>query len=262
MIDLNHISYSYDGARALKDITFSVAPGESVCLLGPNGCGKSTLLKLLNGLIYPTKGDYTFDGDLITKKSLKNNKVSKRFHQRIGFVFQDSEAQLFCSTVYDEIAFGPRQMGLPEEQVEQRVDDCLSLLEMQDFKSRQPYHLSGGEKKKVAIAATLAMNPEILVLDEPMNGLDPKTEQWLQNFLVELNDAGKTLITSTHDLRLARKISKRALLFNSDHTLAADLPTEELLGKQALLREVLQIDELPYAPGSVPEEGSFFVHRY
>lgn len=242
MIDFQEVSYSYEENPALQDITFSIEPGESVCLLGPNGCGKSTLLKLLNGLIFPTSGHYYFDGEEITKKRLKNNKTAKKFHQRIGFVFQDSEAQLFCTTVYDEVAFGPRQMGLKDEQVDQRVGDVLALLEMSDFAHRQPYHLSGGEKKKVAIAATLALNPEVLVLDEPMNGLDPKTEHWLTNFILELHKSGKTIITSTHDLRLAQKISGRALLFSSAHRLEADLPTGKLLENEELLRQVELID--------------------
>lgn len=242
MIDFQEVSYSYEENPALEDITFSIDAGESVCLLGPNGCGKSTLLKLLNGLIFPTSGHYYYDGEEITKKRMKNNKIAKKFHQRIGFVFQDSEAQLFCSTVYDEVAFGPRQMGMKEDQVDARVGDVLDLLEMSEFKHRQPYHLSGGEKKKVAIAATLALNPEVLVLDEPMNGLDPKTEHWLTDFILSLHESGKTIITSTHDLRLAQKISGRALLFSSDHKLAADLPTGQLLENQKLLRQVELID--------------------
>ncbi|MEE1352656.1 MAG: ABC transporter ATP-binding protein [Acutalibacteraceae bacterium] len=242
MIQFDNVCFAYEGVTALDHISFSVEPGESLCLLGPNGCGKSTLLKLLNGLIFPTEGIYSFDGDAITKKRMKNSKTAKKFHQRMGFVFQDSEAQLFCSTVYDEIAFGPRQMGLKEEETEKRVDDVLAMLEMQDFKHRQPYHLSGGEKKKVAIAATLALNPEVLVLDEPMNGLDPRTEHWLTDFLINLNQNGKTVITSTHDLVLARRISSRALLFSPDHTLAADLPTADLLKDRSLLEKVELVD--------------------
>ena len=121
--------------------------------------------------------------------------------------------------------------------------DCLKLLDMENFRDRQPYHLSGGEKKKIAIAATLALNPEVLVLDEPMNGLDPSTEQWLTGFLIELNQNGKTILTSTHDLRLAQRISRRALLFTSEHTLAADTSTEKLLRKTDLLQKVFLLED-------------------
>ena len=117
MIELQNVSYAYEGSTALDGIDFKIEKGESVCLLGPNGSGKSTLLKLINGLIFASSGSYLFDGEEITQKKLKDVKFSKHFHQRLGFVFQDSEAQLFCSNVYDEIAFGPRQMGMDEETV-------------------------------------------------------------------------------------------------------------------------------------------------
>ena len=151
---------------------------------------------------------------------------------------------LFISSddVYDEIAFGPRQMGLHESEVEERVNDCLNLLDIQDFKSRPPYHLSGGEKRKVAIACVLSLNPEVLVLDEPLSGLDPRTQRWLVEFLVRLNKSGKTIITSTHDLELVSEVSKRAILFGESHTIAADMPSENLLEDIELLKEVNLVD--------------------
>jgi len=243
MIELKNVSYSYGGITALDNIDLKIEKGESVSLLGANGSGKSTLLKLINGLIHPESGSYLFDGEEIDRKKLQDNSFSKRFHQRIGFVFQNSDTQLFCADVFDEIAFGPRQMGLSEEEVAERVADCLSLLKLEDFKHRQPYHLSGGEKRKVAIACVLAMNPEVLVLDEPMNGLDPRTERWLAAFLIRLNASGKTLVTSTHNLELVQEISKRAVLFGPDHTIAADLKTSELLNDIDLLKRVNLVDE-------------------
>jgi cobalt/nickel transport system ATP-binding protein len=261
MIKLENVSYSYEGHPALEDISFGVEPGESVCLLGPNGSGKSTLLKLVNGLIFATSGAYSFDGEEITAKRMKDPRLSKRFHQRVGFVFQDSEAQLFCSNVFDEVAFGPRQMGMDESAVEKRVDDCLALLHLESFRDRQPYHLSGGEKKKVAIAATLALNPEVLVLDEPMNGLDPRTERWLAAFIVSLNKSGKTIITSTHNLELVQEISNRAILFDETHHVAADLPTEKLLENIDLLRKVNLVDEYYHVHEDHGHE-HFHIHNY
>ena len=169
MIALKDVSYSYEGIPALKKISLHIGKGESVALMGVNGSGKSTLLKLLNGIIFPDGGEYRFDGETITQKKMQDAAFSKRFHQRLGFVFQNSDTQLFCSDVYDEIAFGPRQMGMKETDVENRVQDCLALLNIEDFRHRQPYHLSGGEKKKVAIACVLALNPEVLIFDEPLN---------------------------------------------------------------------------------------------
>jgi len=161
----------------------------------------------------------------------------------VGFVFQNSDTQLFCADVYDEIAFGPRQMSLHENEVAQRVDDCLELLGINDLRHRQPYHLSGGEKRKVAIACVLSLNPIVLVLDEPMKGLDPRTQRWLVEFLVKLSRSGKTLITSTHNLELLQSIAKRGILFSEDHEIIADMPTTELLMEFELLKKVNLVDE-------------------
>jgi cobalt/nickel transport system ATP-binding protein len=255
MIDITNVSYSYSGGVALKNINLHINNGEAMALLGANGSGKSTLLKLINGIISPDSGRYIFNNEEITSSKLKNEKFSKLFHQKIGFVFQNSDTQLFCADVYDEIAFGPRQMGMNENEVDKRVNDCLSLLNINDFKHRQPYHLSGGEKRKVAIACVLALNPEVLVLDEPMNGLDPRTQRWLVEFMAKLNKAGKTLIISTHNLELVSEISKRAVLFGENHSIAADLPTDKLLTNIDLLKKVNLVDEYYHC-----HEGNHHVH--
>lgn len=243
MIEIKNVYYSYLDIIALNNINLEIKPGEAVALMGANGCGKSTLLKLMNGIISPERGSYRFDGEEITHKKLQDNKFSKQLHQRIGFVFQNSDTQLFCSSVFEEIAFGPRQMGLNELEVTKRVKDCLKLLNIENFENRIPYHLSGGEKRKVAIACVMSLNPDVLVLDEPMNGLDPKTQRWLVEFLVKLNKAGKTLIISTHNLELVHEISTRAILFNEEHTIVADMSTKELLKDIDLLKKVNLVDK-------------------
>lgn len=243
MIEIKNVTYSYLDIIALININLEINPGEAVALMGANGCGKSTLLKLINGIISPERGSYRFNGEEITHKKLQDNKFSKQLHQRIGFVFQNSDTQLFCSSVFEEIAFGPRQMGLDELEVTKRVKDCLKLLNIENFENRIPYHLSGGEKRKVAIACVMSLNPDVLVLDEPMNGLDPKTQRWLVEFLVKLNKAGKTLIISTHNLELVHEISTRAILFNEEHTIVADMSTKELLKDINLLKKVNLVDE-------------------
>lgn len=250
MIELKDICYSYSDAYALKDINLHIEKGEAVALMGANGCGKSTLLKMINGIISPDQGVYQFAGEEITHKKLQDSKFAKLLHQKIGFVFQNSDTQLFCSTVYDEIAFGPRQMGIEEEEIKVRVNDCLNLLNILELKDRIPYHLSGGEKRKVAIACVLSLNPEVLVLDEPMNGLDPKTQRWLVEFINKLNKAGKTLIISTHNLELVHEISNRAILFDENHTIIADRKTEELLEDIELLKEVNLVDQYYHYHGS------------
>ncbi|MEI6131453.1 MAG: ABC transporter ATP-binding protein [Bacillota bacterium] len=261
MIDLKDVSYSYSGIKALNGCNLNIIKGEAVALMGPNGCGKSTLLKLINGIVTPDAGEYRFDDVVITQKKLSDSKFSKQFHQRIGYVFQNSDTQLFCADVFDEIAFGPRQMGLDEVEVEMRVNDCLDLLNIQEFKRRVPYHLSGGEKKKVAIACVLSLNPEVLALDEPMNGLDPRTQRWLVEFLVKLNKAGKTLVTSTHNLELVQEISHRAVLFDESHSIVADMPTEKLLMETELLIKVNLVDEY-YHRHEGNEHAHFHMHSY
>lgn len=219
LFSLDNVCFAYEGHIALRYITLDVARGETVVLQGSNGCGKSTLLKLLNGLVYAEEGTYRFDGDVIDEKSLKDNVFSKQFHQRVGFIFQNSDVQLFCGNVEEEISFGPRQMGLSEEEVKRRTDDVIGLLGIEDLRERAPYHLSGGEKRKVAIACILSMNPEALVLDEPLAGLDRKTQEWLVGFLLDLKKAGKTLIVSTHNDELAHTLADRLVVIGDDHSI-------------------------------------------
>jgi len=238
MIDIRKVSYSYDNkVSALKNINIKVQEGEAVALVGVNGSGKSTLMKLINGLISPTSGKFIFDGEEINSKKLHDEKFSKAFHKKIGFVFQNSEAQLFCSNVYDEIAFGPRQMGMNEEEVEKRVEDTLKLLKIEELRNRQPYHLSGGEKKKVAIAAVVVLNPDVYIFDEPMNGLDPKTKRFLREFMIAINNAGKTILCSTHDFEYVKGVFKRAIVFSYDHTIIRDGDYEEIMGDTEFLYE-------------------------
>ncbi|MDP4109462.1 MAG: ABC transporter ATP-binding protein [Bacillota bacterium] len=248
MIELNKVTYSYDGECALKSIDLFIKKGEAVALIGPIGCGKTTLLKLLNGIILPERGAYKFNGEEISRKKLQDVKFSKLFHQKIGFVFQSPDTQLFCPSVREEIAFGPRQMGLPEPEVEKRVGDCLALLGIESLAGKAPYHLSGGEKKKTAIASVIALNPDVLILDEPMSGLDPKTQVWLSEFLRGFINAGKTLISATHNLALVPRISRRAVLIDGRHAVAADMPSDKLAEEPGLLLGANLISEadLPF----------------
>lgn len=237
MIRLENLQFSYKDKVALKDINIRINEGESVALIGPNGCGKSTLLKILNGILIAKKGKYIFNGDEITEKKLNDSKFSKKFHKKIGFIFQNSNAQLFCSTVYDEIAFGPRQMGASEEVVRSRVMDCLELLDIENIKDREPYNLSGGEKKRVAIASILSLNPEVLVLDEPLNEIDPKGKRFLRELLIKLNESGKTIICSTHEFGYIKGIFKRGIVFSENHEVIRDDDFTKVLNDVEFLEE-------------------------
>lgn len=219
IINLSYISYNYEEVSALNDISLEIYAGELIFFTGPNGCGKSTLFKLLNGLIFPTKGEYYFDNKKIDKNTLQDNIFAKNFHKRIGYIFQNPDVQLFNATVYDEIAFGPRQMNLDEEIIHQRVNELLIYLNIQHLQDRPPYHLSGGEQKKVALAAILALNPDVLMIDEPLNGLDNKTRQWFKEFLMDFIKANKTILISTHEQELLSLPHSRIIKFNDEHTI-------------------------------------------
>lgn len=219
IINLSHISYNYEEVSALNDISLEIYAGELIFFTGPNGCGKSTLFKLLNGLIFPTKGEYYFDNKKIDKNTLQDNISAKSFHKRIGYIFQNPDVQLFNATVYDEIAFGPRQMNLDEEIIHQRVNELLIYLNIQHLQDRPPYHLSGGEQKKVALAAILALNPDVLMIDEPLNGLDNKTRQWFKDFFIDFIKANKTILISTHEQELLSLPHSRIIKFNDEHTI-------------------------------------------
>jgi cobalt/nickel transport system ATP-binding protein len=236
MIELTGVSCTYGEGDVLAGIDVHIARGEAVAIIGPNGCGKSTLLKLLNGLVPLREGRYLFDGEAITPERLKESLFAKRFHQRIGFLFQNSDAQLFCPVVHDEIAFGPRQMGFDEPEVAQRVDDCLRLLGIEKLRSRVPYHLSEGEKRKVALASVLALNPEVLVLDEPMNGLDPRMKRFLREIILSLNESGKTVLCSTHDFKYIDGVFRTAVVLGEDHRVARTGSYHEIVNDKAFLR--------------------------
>ena len=195
--------------------------------MGDNGCGKSTLLKILNGIIFPSRGRYIVEGRDINSRYLKNNYNLSLFHQNIGFIFQNYEVQLFNATVYDEIAFGIRTMGLEEKEVNKRVMDCLKLLDIEKLKNRVPYNLSGGEKKKVVIAAVLAMNPKIIILDEPFNGLSMHFQDEILFLLKQLNNLGKTIILTTHRYDQVKDVANHFLIFK-EKSIKYDLSSEQL----------------------------------
>ena len=235
MIDIQKVTYLYLGKPALVEADLQIEAGDSVAVIGPNGSGKSTLLKLLGGLLHPSEGRYLLDGKEIVEAALKDPAYSRQFHQRIGFVFQNPDTQLFCSSVEEEVAFGPEQMGLSVPEVKRRVDDCLALLQIADLRGEHPWNLSGGEKKRVAIAAVLAMNPEVLLLDEPMNGIDPKGKAFLRDLLLRLNAAGKTVVAATHDFAYIDGLFRRAAVFSENHRLVRDGSCGEILADRPFL---------------------------
>lgn len=211
LIELDRVTFSYspEDAPVLRDLSLTVEAGEALALQGDNGAGKTTLFRVLNGLSFPQAGIYRFDGTPVTAAWLKKQTNAKRFHKRIGYLFQNPDVMLFNASVWEEIAFGPRQMGLSEEALSARVRDCMALFDLEPLRDQAPYHLSGGQKKQVALAAVLALNPEVLILDEPLAGLDRKTRDKLTDLLTALREAGKTLLFATHDNALITALHAR-----------------------------------------------------
>ncbi|MGD0423151.1 MAG: ABC transporter ATP-binding protein [Candidatus Bathyarchaeia archaeon] len=238
IFELQNVSYSYSSNRAaLRDVSFNVKAGDSVVILGANGSGKSTLLKILCGLIFPSSGTVKAFGSTLTEAGMELNRseFARYFRRRVGMIFQDADSQLFSPLVWEEVSFAPLQLGIPERDVQKRVNESLSLLSIQHLRDRSPQSLSEGEKRKVALASVLSSGPDILLLDEPSSDLDPRTKVWLESFLIELHDGGKTIITATHDLELAADTSDRCIILDEEHALASEGPTEEILGNWNLL---------------------------
>jgi cobalt/nickel transport system ATP-binding protein len=244
IITLRNIDYSYYGKiAALKNISFSVKRGEIFSVIGLNGSGKSTLLHIINALLFPDTGDLFFEGNAVTEKSLKEKSLNLRFRQRIGYIFQNSDIQLFCPTVFDELLFGPLQINISLDSARERAEQTLSYLGIGYLKDRPVYMLSGGEKKRVAIASVLTMNPDVLLVDEPLSNLDPKTQTFFIELLLELNRAGKTIIFTTHQLDLIDHLQPRVAVLSDDHTIRKTGTASEILGDEALLIDVNLIHE-------------------
>ncbi|MCI1665737.1 MAG: energy-coupling factor ABC transporter ATP-binding protein [Atopobiaceae bacterium] len=215
---LDHVSFSYgEASLALDDVSFEVAPGEAVALLGPNGCGKSTALRVLNGLEFARSGSVEVLGRRVDRELMSDQLAAKAFHQQVGFVFQNADTQLFCPSVGEEVAFGPRQMGLSETEVKRRVADVMDVFDIAHLADRAPYHLSGGERHKVAIACVVSMAPRLLVLDEPTSGLDEESEDVVEGFLRSFVAAGRSVLVTTHHPCLVDAIGARVVRMDKDH---------------------------------------------
>jgi len=214
-IEINELFFSYsDGTQALKGINIHIEKKDKVAILGPNGAGKSTLLLHLNALNLPQAGQVRIEGIEVSKTT------EKKIRTRVGMVFQDPDDQIFSMTVREDIRFGPLNMGLSSHEVEARVDSALKAVRIEELADKAPYHLSYGQKKRVAIAGVLAMSPDIIVLDEPFAYLDPRGKQGLLEILDALSQQGKTVIIATHDVDLAAEWADRIVVIQGGKVLA------------------------------------------
>jgi cobalt/nickel transport system ATP-binding protein len=234
-LEVRALAYTYpDGHQALFDCGVAIERGERVALLGPNGAGKTTLVLHLNGVLKPSVGSVFVGGLEVKKENLRE------VRRRVGIVFQDPDDQLFMPTVFEDVAFGPRNLGLSSEETDVRVKAALSAVGMEDYSDRPPHHLSFGQRRRVAVATVLAMEPEILVLDEPTSNLDPASRRELAEILKSLD---LTMLMVSHDLPYALELCPRSLLMN-EGTLVADGRTRDILSDKALMSANRL--ELPY----------------
>ncbi len=227
VLDVRGLAYAYpDGHQALYGVDLHVHPGERVALLGPNGAGKTTLVLHLNGILTPGAGSVAVSGLPVAREHLME------IRRRVGIVFQDPDDQLFSATVRDDVAFGPRNLGLRGPSLDQRVLDALEKVGMAEYADRPPHHLSFGQRRRVAVATVLAMEPEILVLDEPSSNLDPASRRELADILRSLD---VTVLMVTHDLPYALELCPRSVVL-SDGVVVADGPTYDILTDEPLMR--------------------------
>ena len=230
---LSDVTFRYPETKALDGVNLTIWRGECVAVLGANGSGKSTLLRMFGGLCFPESGHIEFFGQPLTEATLGEEKFGRDFRRRVGIVFQNPDVQLFNATVFDEVAFGPLQMGWSKEDILERVHAALQELEIEHLKDRPPHRLSGGEKKRVALASVLVLDPDVLLMDEPTAALDPKSQGQIVDFLFGCMGR-KTVITTTHSLEVAQEIADRCLVLENGH-LAGSGPTMEILQDTALL---------------------------
>jgi cobalt/nickel transport system ATP-binding protein len=224
VVDIHELCFAYGEQQILRQVSFHLAAGSKVALLGPNGAGKSTLLLHLNGILQG-QGRITVDGLDLLPANLG------RIRQKVGLVFQDPDDQLFCPTVFEDVAYGPLYEGLPAAEVEQRVQQALEAVGMVQAASRSPHQLSGGEKKRVALATVLSMRPALLALDEPTNGLDPRARRALIELLRGLPN---TMLVATHDLAMLEELLPQAIVMDEGRVVYQG-PTEQLLADPQLL---------------------------
>jgi cobalt/nickel transport system ATP-binding protein len=257
IIQIDDVSYAYhDNIPALSRVNMGISEGEIFAVIGSNGCGKSTLLHIMNGLIYPRSGRVYFQGKEVSEGSLRDRTFLKYFRSSVGYVFQDSDVHLFCPTVFDELMFGPLQLGFSQEEASGRVTEIMAMLEISNLQERPSY---------IAIGSILTMNPRLLLLDEPMNGLDPRTKSFLIELMILLNEAGKTLVIATHDLSLISELKCRVAVLSEDHRVEKIGTADEILQDEELLLRVNLIHEHVHYHGNhahIHIHSHYLFHRH
>lgn len=243
VVEAKNITYQYpDGTKALKNVNFTAAKGKIVMLMGPNGAGKSTLFLHFNGILQPLSGSLEIDGAPVNYE--RQNLMKLR--QKVGIVFQNPDDQLFAPTVQEDVGFGPLNMDLPKEEVKLRVKEALKRVGMEDFEKKPPHLLSGGQKKRVAIAGILAMRPKIMVLDEPTSGLDPMGAFQIMKLLCQLNREGMTIIIATHDVDIVPIYANDVYVMSKGEIIKEGSPQEVFEDKELIRKANLRLPHIAH----------------
>lgn len=257
VFEVNNVTFRYNDVAALDDLSVSIEQNLRIAILGANGSGKSTFLRLLNALYFPDKGTITAFGQPLNEEAFSNEEFSFNFRRRVAFVFQNPDVQLFNPTVFDEVAFAPLQLRWSKNETKKRVYETMEMMEIAHLKDRSPHRLSGGEKKRVALASVLILDPEVLLLDEPTAALDPKSQSRVIDFLIGWNGAAKTIITATHDLDIVEDIADYCYVFQNGRIEGAGTPTEILTNY-----ELLENTNLIHSHRHKHSSGEIHSHRH
>ncbi|HVN05918.1 MAG TPA: ABC transporter ATP-binding protein [Bryobacteraceae bacterium] len=253
-------SYRYNQLTALDSLSMEIRRGERVALLGANGSGKSTLLRMLAGLCFPESGEIAFMGEALTESRLEDQAFFFAFRRRVGLVFQNADVQLFSPSVFDELAFGPLQLRWPAAAIRERVEEVLQAMDIAHLRDRAPHRLSGGEKKRVAVASVLVLDPEILLLDEPSAALDPGSQARIVEFLGSCGNGKKTVIIATHDMDTLEDVADRCYVLENGRVAGQGTPLE-ILHDVALLERAKLIRPHAHVHGGTVAQPHPHVHR-
>jgi len=251
------VHYAYNDVAALNGVGLTIEQGERVALLGANGSGKSTLLRLLDALYFPDKGEIRAFGEPLREERMHEEAVAQAFRRRVGLVFQNPDVQLFNPTVFDEIAFGPLQLGWSKADIRAAVDNVAREFRIDHLKDRSPHRLSGGEKKRVALASVLVVDPDVLLLDEPTAALDPRSVSEMVDFLISCRGSGRTVVTATHDLAILEEIADRCYVLQNGKVAACGTPAEILADEDLLHRT-----HLAHAHRHRHADGTYHSHHH
>jgi cobalt/nickel transport system ATP-binding protein len=236
LFELRDLHFQYDGIPALRGLSLDIAQGERIALVGANGSGKSTLLRMLDGLCFASQGSISFGGQELTPERLQDEAFSLPFRRRVALVFQNPDVQLFNPTVFDEVAFAPLQLQWPKEKVLAKVAETLELMGISHLRERPPYRLSGGEKKRVALASVIVLDPDVLLLDEPTATLDPRSQSQVIDLIQEWKGSSKTVVAATHQLEILDDIADRVFVLEEGRIATSGTAAEILSDHELLVR--------------------------